>query len=144
MPQLCAGLKHMHSFEPAYAHNDIKPGNVLITHRKGQPPLAILMDFGSARPARKQIHSRSEALQLQVYLFYHLHFLHICALFFFFFFFRVTANCFSVSNTPSSNICLYVFLTFNDLCMLIALFEKVLNQCMRIDLRSGSSPISKF
>ncbi|KAF8399249.1 hypothetical protein HHK36_015114 [Tetracentron sinense] len=65
MPQLCAGLKHMHNFEPPYAHNDVKPGNVLITHRKGQSPLAILMDFGSARPARKQIRSRSEALQLQ-------------------------------------------------------------------------------
>ncbi|KAK9118766.1 hypothetical protein Scep_016859 [Stephania cephalantha] len=63
--QLCEGLKHMHSFSPPYAHNDIKPGNVLITHRKGQAPLAILMDFGSARPARKEIRSRSEALQLQ-------------------------------------------------------------------------------
>lgn len=58
----------MHSFEPPYAHNDVKPGNVLITHRKGQSPLSILMDFGSARPARKQIRSRSEALQLQVWL----------------------------------------------------------------------------
>ena len=57
----------MHNFDPPYAHNDVKPGNVLITHRKGQPPLAILMDFGSARPARKQIRSRSEALQLQVF-----------------------------------------------------------------------------
>ncbi|KAG5602228.1 hypothetical protein H5410_033598 [Solanum commersonii] len=55
----------MHSFDPPYAHNDVKPGNVLLTHRKGQPPLAILMDFGSARPARRQIRSRSEALQLQ-------------------------------------------------------------------------------
>ncbi|KAK8936932.1 3-phosphoinositide-dependent protein kinase 1 [Platanthera zijinensis] len=63
--QLCAGLKHMHSFEPPHAHNDVKPGNVLVTHKKGQPPVAILMDFGSARPARKQIRSRSEALQLQ-------------------------------------------------------------------------------
>ncbi|PKU78955.1 probable serine/threonine-protein kinase DDB_G0291350 isoform X1 [Dendrobium catenatum] len=63
--QLCAGLKHMHNFDPPYAHNDVKPGNVLITQRKGQPPLAILMDFGSAQPARKQICSRSEALQLQ-------------------------------------------------------------------------------
>lgn len=58
----------MHSFDPPYAHNDVKPGNVLITHRKGQPPLAILMDFGSARPARKEIHSRSEALRLQAWL----------------------------------------------------------------------------
>lgn len=56
----------MHHLDPPYAHNDVKPGNVLITHRKGQPPLAILMDFGSARPARRQIRSRSEALQLQV------------------------------------------------------------------------------
>ncbi|PIA57546.1 hypothetical protein AQUCO_00600331v1 [Aquilegia coerulea] len=63
--QLCAGLKHMHSLDPPYAHNDVKPGNVLITHRKRDPPLAILMDFGSARPARKEIRSRSEALQLQ-------------------------------------------------------------------------------
>ncbi|KAK8583960.1 hypothetical protein V6N13_109349 [Hibiscus sabdariffa] len=63
--QLCAGLKHMHSLDPLYAHNDVKPGNVLLTRRKGQSPLAILMDFGSARPARKQIRSRSEALQLQ-------------------------------------------------------------------------------
>lgn len=66
MLQLCAGLKHMHSLEPPYAHNDVKPGNVLITHRKGQSPLAILMDFGSARPARREIRCRSEALQLQV------------------------------------------------------------------------------
>lgn len=64
--QLCSGLKHMHTFDPPYAHNDVKPGNVLITHRKGQAPLAILMDFGSARPARRQIRSRTEALQLQV------------------------------------------------------------------------------
>ncbi|OIW15429.1 hypothetical protein TanjilG_12283 [Lupinus angustifolius] len=63
--QICEGLKHMHSLDPPYAHNDVKPGNVLITHRKGQPPLAILMDFGSARPARRQIRSRPEALQLQ-------------------------------------------------------------------------------
>ena len=56
----------MHSFDPPHAHNDVKPGNVLVTYRKGKPPVAILMDFGSARPARKQIRSRSEALQLQV------------------------------------------------------------------------------
>ncbi|KZT76807.1 hypothetical protein F511_46169 [Dorcoceras hygrometricum] len=55
----------MHGFDPPYAHNDVKPGNVLVTRRKGLPPLAMLMDFGSARPARKQIRSRSEALQLQ-------------------------------------------------------------------------------
>ncbi|XP_039035381.1 probable serine/threonine-protein kinase DDB_G0291350 [Hibiscus syriacus] len=63
--QLCAGLKHMHNFEPPYAHNDVKPGNILLSSRKGKWPFSILMDFGSARPARKQIRSRSEALQLQ-------------------------------------------------------------------------------
>ncbi|CAA7407732.1 unnamed protein product [Spirodela intermedia] len=63
--QLCAGLKHMHSFDPPYAHNDVKPGNILVTNQKGRPPLAILMDFGSATPAKKEIRSRSEALQLQ-------------------------------------------------------------------------------
>ncbi|KAK4750778.1 hypothetical protein SAY87_004260 [Trapa incisa] len=63
--QLCAGLKHMHSLEPPYAHNDVKPGNALVTRRKGKPPLAILMDFGSARPAKREIRSRSEALNLQ-------------------------------------------------------------------------------
>ncbi|XP_062112764.1 uncharacterized protein LOC133823927 [Humulus lupulus] len=61
---LCAGLEHMHNLDPPYAHNDVKPGNVLITHGKGQPPLAILMDFGSAHPARRQIQPHSEALQL--------------------------------------------------------------------------------
>ncbi|CAM0950734.1 unnamed protein product [Alopecurus aequalis] len=62
--QLCAGLKHMHSFEPPYAHNGVKPDNVLITQRKEQH-LAILMDFESARPARRAIRSQAEALQLQ-------------------------------------------------------------------------------
>lgn len=60
----------MHSFDPPYAHNDVKPGNVLVTYRKGKSPVATLMDFGSARPARKQIRSRSEALQLQVLFIY--------------------------------------------------------------------------
>ncbi|CAN4115506.1 unnamed protein product [Withania somnifera] len=63
--QLCSGLKHMHNFDPTYAHNDVKPGNVLLTNRKGQEPLAKLMDFGNASPATRQIRSHSEALQLQ-------------------------------------------------------------------------------
>ncbi|XP_047328588.1 probable serine/threonine-protein kinase DDB_G0291350 [Impatiens glandulifera] len=63
--QLCAGLKHMHDFNPPYAHNDVKPGNVLLTLSKDHPPLAVIMDFGSTRPARREIRSRSEALQLQ-------------------------------------------------------------------------------
>ncbi|KAI4340170.1 hypothetical protein MLD38_025033 [Melastoma candidum] len=64
--QICTGLKHMHDLYPPYAHNDVKPGNILITNRKGHHPLAVLMDFGSARPSRRQIRSRTEALQLQL------------------------------------------------------------------------------
>lgn len=64
--QLCAGLQHMHNFDPPYAHNDVKPGNVLLTSRKDKPPLAVLMDFGSTTPAIRRINSRSEALRMQV------------------------------------------------------------------------------
>uniref|UniRef100_A0A7N0VCP3 non-specific serine/threonine protein kinase n=1 Tax=Kalanchoe fedtschenkoi TaxID=63787 RepID=A0A7N0VCP3_KALFE len=63
--QLCEGLKHMHSFDPPYAHNDVHPGNVIITRKKGLAPLARLMDFETARPARKQMNSPQEAQQLQ-------------------------------------------------------------------------------
>jgi len=64
--QLCAGLKHMHDFDPPYFHGDVKTGNILITQKKTQTyPIAILMDFGSATPAKMQIRTQSEALQLQ-------------------------------------------------------------------------------
>lgn len=56
----------MHSFDPPYSHNGVKPDNVLITQRKDQPHLAILMDFESARPARIAIRSQADAMQLQV------------------------------------------------------------------------------
>jgi serine/threonine kinase 16 len=64
--QIAAGLKHMHMGDTPYAHNDVKPGNVLLTKRKNSPPEAVIMDFGSATPARRPIKSRSEALALQV------------------------------------------------------------------------------
>ncbi|KAL3676336.1 hypothetical protein R1sor_026284 [Riccia sorocarpa] len=63
--QICAGLKHMHTGDTPYSHNDLKPGNVLLVKRKDQPPQAIIMDFGSATPSRKEIRSRSQALALQ-------------------------------------------------------------------------------
>ncbi|CAM8895032.1 unnamed protein product [Rhodiola kirilowii] len=63
--QLCAGLKHMHSFDPPYAHNDVHPGNIIIARKKGQAPIAKLMDFETARAARKQISSPEEAQKLQ-------------------------------------------------------------------------------
>ncbi|THG08648.1 hypothetical protein TEA_015518 [Camellia sinensis var. sinensis] len=28
--QLCAGLMHMHNFDPSYAHNDVKPGKITL------------------------------------------------------------------------------------------------------------------
>ncbi|CAK9218583.1 unnamed protein product [Sphagnum troendelagicum] len=63
--QICAGLKEMHMNDPPYAHNDMKPGNVLLTLQPNKPPKAVIMDFGSASPAHKKIRSRSEALTLQ-------------------------------------------------------------------------------
>lgn len=63
--QICAGLKHMHTHDPPYAHNDMKPGNVLLSLPRNQPPVAVIMDFGSTRPARKQVRSRKEAMVIQ-------------------------------------------------------------------------------
>ena len=56
----------MHTYDPPYAHNDMKPGNVLLTFRRNRPPVAVIMDFGSARPARREIQNRKEAMALQV------------------------------------------------------------------------------
>lgn len=46
-----------------WAHRDIKPGNIMLAD-DGKTP--ILMDFGSAIPARIEIHNRQEALKQQV------------------------------------------------------------------------------
>lgn len=63
--QICAGLKYMHTLDPPYAHNDLKPGNVLLLNRKDESPVAVIMDFGSAAPARRSVRSRSEAVAVQ-------------------------------------------------------------------------------
>lgn len=63
--QICAGLKHMHTHDPPYAHNDMKPGNVLLSLPRNNPPRAVIMDFGSARPARRKIENRKQALTVQ-------------------------------------------------------------------------------
>ena len=46
-----------------FAHRDMKPGNVMIAD-DGSP---ILMDFGSAIPARIKVETRSDALLQQVF-----------------------------------------------------------------------------
>lgn len=71
MAQICAGLMHMHTHDPPYAHNDMKPGNVLLSLPRNHPPNAVIMDFGSARPARRKIENRKQALTVQVQSHYH-------------------------------------------------------------------------
>ncbi|KAH7278331.1 hypothetical protein KP509_38G036300 [Ceratopteris richardii] len=63
--QICAGLKYMHSLDPPYAHNDLKPANILLPNKKDDNPVVMIMDFGSATPARRCIRSRAEALAVQ-------------------------------------------------------------------------------
>ncbi|EFJ07707.1 hypothetical protein SELMODRAFT_185952 [Selaginella moellendorffii] len=64
--QICQALKQMHKHDPSYSHNDVKPGNVLLSKSSNQdPPKAVVMDFGSATLARKRVRSRSEALAIQ-------------------------------------------------------------------------------
>ncbi|BFZ63192.1 Serine/threonine-protein kinase env7 [Saitoella coloradoensis] len=46
----------------AYAHRDIKPGNIMIGDDGVTP---ILMDFGSMRRARQEVRSRAEAIEVQ-------------------------------------------------------------------------------
>ena len=55
-----AGSSETESFP--FAHRDMKPGNVMIAD-DGSP---ILMDFGSAIPARIKVETRSQALLQQV------------------------------------------------------------------------------
>lgn len=63
--QICDGLLVMHSSDPRFAHNDIKPGNVLLERRNGNMK-AVIMDYGSVSPARRKVSTRKEALALQV------------------------------------------------------------------------------
>jgi len=57
----CYGLKEFHKRNPPLAHNDLKPGNMLISESNQ----LVIFDFGSVAPARHQIASRKEAVQLQ-------------------------------------------------------------------------------
>ncbi|GAQ83678.1 serine/threonine protein kinase [Klebsormidium nitens] len=64
LKQICGGLLVMHSSDPPFAHNDIKPGNVLLERRSGNIK-AVIMDYGSVSPARRKVSTRKEALVLQ-------------------------------------------------------------------------------
>ena len=70
--QVCRGCQCMHLPKTKggtrYAHRDIKPHNVLLSSQSEDaldPYHAVLMDFGSARPARVSVTSRSGALKAQ-------------------------------------------------------------------------------
>lgn len=67
---LLRGLRQFHEHRPAWAHRDIKPANVLLADSKsggkrGAALVPVLMDFGSTKPARLSVRSRTEALLLQ-------------------------------------------------------------------------------
>lgn len=58
---ICEGVKAMHIHEPPYAHRDLKPANVMFADDNSP----IIMDLGSAAPARVEIRTMQEARVLQ-------------------------------------------------------------------------------
>lgn len=70
--QVCLGVKAMHSYATPYAHRDVKPHNILLNPRTpsamqtdGARFTAVLMDFGSAKPAHVVVMNRNAALAVQ-------------------------------------------------------------------------------
>ncbi|KDD74513.1 hypothetical protein H632_c1263p0 [Helicosporidium sp. ATCC 50920] len=69
--EVCGALESMHALNPPLAHWDVKPHNVLLRPRTQRCPVegwdeeSVLIDFGSARPARIRADSRHEAGALQ-------------------------------------------------------------------------------
>ncbi len=57
---ICEALNVLHTFKPAYVHQDIKPENILIGN-DGKP---YLTDFGSVRLADVPIRDRSKVMCL--------------------------------------------------------------------------------
>jgi len=49
--QACLGLQHAH--EEGMVHRDIKPGNLMLSHKAGRPIVKVL-DFGLAKASREQ------------------------------------------------------------------------------------------
>eukprot|EP00761_Pharyngomonas_kirbyi_P014669 gb/GECH01014699.1/.p1 GENE.gb/GECH01014699.1/~~gb/GECH01014699.1/.p1 ORF type:complete len:305 (+),score=61.60 gb/GECH01014699.1/:1-915(+) len=60
--QICSAVQCLHQHEPAWAHYDIKPLNVLLW---GNRRCAVLTDFGSAQIAYKDIRNHKDAVSLQ-------------------------------------------------------------------------------
>lgn len=58
---VCEAVRMFHTKDPPLSHNDIKPGNVLMSDHE----VPVLMDFGSVAPARHMITSRRDALVLK-------------------------------------------------------------------------------
>ena len=67
--QVCLALVYLHEHETLgpSAHRDVKPGNVLLESSMEQTGgvRAVLMDFGSTRPARISVNDRAGALRVQ-------------------------------------------------------------------------------
>ncbi|KHJ43806.1 kinase domain protein [Trichuris suis] len=60
---ICHGLSGLHNLQPEpFVHGDLKTGNVLLSDEDDR---AVLMDFGSSRPARIEIASEHQAHHLQ-------------------------------------------------------------------------------
>ena len=58
---ICGAVQVLHAFSPSsYVHQDIKPDNILISS-DGRP---LLTDFGSVRPALREVRSRLDALRV--------------------------------------------------------------------------------
>jgi serine/threonine protein kinase len=57
---ICSAFNVLHSYNPSYVHQDIKPENILICN-DGTP---LLTDFGSVRLANVTINTRSDSLKV--------------------------------------------------------------------------------
>lgn len=61
---ICEGLLVFHQNDPPIAHRDVSPGNVLLKEENGKQR-AVLMDFGSAAPARVSTEVFASCMKLQ-------------------------------------------------------------------------------
>lgn len=61
---ICNGLLVFHENDPPIAHRDISPGNILLKNENNKKR-AILMDFGSAAPARFSTEVYANCMKLQ-------------------------------------------------------------------------------